>query len=377
MKRLPQSRLNELVLEITNDCPLQCLHCSSMSPSNHEMLKGTIYKILSDALDNGVKNFVFSGGEPTLHPYLPHALKYTSENMLGVENKIYTCGVRDENKPLHQKTIGYLAKQRENTVVFSLHGREATHDLITATRGSYQAVMKSISEAVRNKIDCELNFVPTNLNWRELQYIAGYAYKMNISQINILRFVPQGRGLENRLQLQMKEEDEIKLLQLIKDINNTKSVIISEQKQEFTRQKPRKSRKQKLPKLPKLQPKPEIKLEPKPEIELKPEPKIESEPKIEPEIEIQKPIIIRTGTPYREISPEINNRCNAGVGKLVIQADGNIIPCEGFKDTRKRNWLLSIMNMNLMQALNAPQIKKFREEVDSDNGKCPVHKKED
>jgi MoaA/NifB/PqqE/SkfB family radical SAM enzyme len=277
-----KKKLDSLTLEITNECPLQCLHCSSSSPSDQKMLKGVVYRTISDAIEvHSIKKFCFSGGEPTLHPYLEHALRYINENIFQPKIRIFTCGIGVDVKPFPPEIINYISNHRENILVFSVHGRESIHDMITATPGSHKALMRSISDAIRRKITCEINFVPMNINFNEFQYVAGFAFGIGIERINILRFIPQGRGYENKSILQMTEEDENKFIKIVKDVQETKSVYIE------TRNFTEKSA---------YQPQP------------------------------TKSIEIHTGTPCRELIPDIEKECRSGSGKLVIQADGNVIP---------------------------------------------------
>jgi radical SAM protein with 4Fe4S-binding SPASM domain len=88
----------------------------------------------------------------------------------------------------------------------------------------------------------------------------------------------------------------------------------------------------------------------------------------------QSSVDIRTGSPFNGIIPGNQVPCRAGFGKLVIQADGNVLPCEVFKHYKRRNWDLSVHNMTLSQILASPQISNLYKRLQHTNClECPVH----
>jgi len=88
-----------------------------------------------------------------------------------------------------------------------------------------------------------------------------------------------------------------------------------------------------------------------------------------------KNIAIRTGSPFNGIVPGNQVSCRAGFGKLVVQADGNVLPCEVFKHHKRRKWELSVHNMTLSQIVESPQISSLHNQLRKANClECPVHK---
>ncbi|MCY2928833.1 MAG: SPASM domain-containing protein [Planctomycetota bacterium] len=83
---------------------------------------------------------------------------------------------------------------------------------------------------------------------------------------------------------------------------------------------------------------------------------------------------IRTGSPFNGIVPDNNVPCRAGFRKLVVQADGNVLPCEVFKEERRRDWGASVYEMSLAQILAAPQFVALRKTLAEGRcTACPVH----
>jgi radical SAM protein with 4Fe4S-binding SPASM domain len=83
---------------------------------------------------------------------------------------------------------------------------------------------------------------------------------------------------------------------------------------------------------------------------------------------------IRTGSPYNGIIFGNQVPCRAGFGKLVVQADGNVLPCEVFKHDKRRQWDLSVYDMTLTQIVESPQVSNLYERLRYTNClECPVH----
>ncbi len=68
-----QGDLREIKIELTRNCPLACIHCSSEGyPGNSAALtKEAVLSIVDEAADLAVASIVFSGGEPLLWPWIP------------------------------------------------------------------------------------------------------------------------------------------------------------------------------------------------------------------------------------------------------------------------------------------------------------------
>ena len=70
-------KLQEVKIEVTHDCMLQCVHCSSVSEANTERNMGwpSCERILNEAVTMGVKEVAFSGGEPLLWEHIQNFSK--------------------------------------------------------------------------------------------------------------------------------------------------------------------------------------------------------------------------------------------------------------------------------------------------------------
>ncbi|MFH1975318.1 MAG: radical SAM protein [Pseudomonadota bacterium] len=192
MKRhKPKFQLSEIKIEVTHNCRLRCVHCSSVAEENTGRSMGWLSckQILDDAKAMGVKTVAFSGGEPLCWGHIQDAIERASKH--GMEVFLYTTG----NVPYAQKIMKHLKKGGLSHVMFSLFGVDAKqHEKVTATEGSYNKTIEIIAYCVNICLDTEIHFVPLSNNYKSLKIIAEQARKLGVKRISLLRMVPQGRG---------------------------------------------------------------------------------------------------------------------------------------------------------------------------------------
>lgn len=97
--------IENLIVELTSLCNLKCIHCGYRSIRPHrEINRDCLVSIIKQLKDKGLKTIMFTGGEPTLYPYLQDIILFCKQNLLHV--KIATNGSRMESlHPLIQKNL--------------------------------------------------------------------------------------------------------------------------------------------------------------------------------------------------------------------------------------------------------------------------------
>jgi MoaA/NifB/PqqE/SkfB family radical SAM enzyme len=305
--------LQELTLELTNTCPLRCLHCSSNScPSRNDTLDDEVVaRLITEAARLGADKVSFGGGEPTLAKCLIPAITQVVNQGMYVE--VFTCGVCSDGKQLcsiSTQIIERCKRLKGLKFIFSLYGATSgVHDHITQTPTSFRVLMNSLHKCLDAGLDCEINFVPLRSNVRQFSSVVELAEDLGVNKFSALRFVAQGRGYQNQYELELfKEEEDIFVETLLR-------------------------------------------------------------------LRREKNIFIRTGSPFNGIVPGNKVECRAGSGKLVVQASGNVLPCEVFKHHNRCRWGLSVYKQTLAQILESPKLLALRRNLgNSQFFECPVHK---
>ena len=201
-------RLEELCLEVTNKCPLRCLHCSSnSSPTARQELKlKEIKRIIDDFKSLGGKVLEISGGEPLLHKDIFKIIEYGKSKKL--EIRLYTNGIY-----LNAASVKELARIGLDKVLLGVYGASpVVHDKITGQKGSFFKTIKTIKNLKQKGIYVGIHFVPMKISYRELGSLAEMAKSIGADELAILRFVPQGRGEENKSLLALNSKEEKRLL---------------------------------------------------------------------------------------------------------------------------------------------------------------------
>jgi len=304
--------LHELVLELTDSCPLHCAHCSSESGPHRssQLPDGVCLRLLNEAHALGASQVSFGGGEPALSPSFERMVARTLS--LGMNAEVFTSGVlpcSDGISPWPDDLVGRLSNLKQLKVIFSIHGPDAaTHDAITGVHGSFACMMQSLDLCSRAGLRVEMNFVPLRPNAASFCNVVRLAHRHHVGRISILRFVPQGRGQKNRQELELSAEEEDAFVVQVLSLRRTS------------------------------------------------------------------PVAIRTGSPFNGIVPGNSVPCRAGSEKLVVQADGNVLPCEVFKHRDTRDWGLSVYGGSLEDILGSKQLRRLRSTIErTDCHACPVH----
>ncbi len=204
--------LNEVCLEITNDCPARCIHCSS---AHQECSLGTLdtnmlLRAMHDLADLGASVVELSGGEPLLHPDVLALIQCAKR--LGVESRLYTSGLAVEADGTIDGISAELAERLRNVglcrVIFNLQGAFAqVHELINRVPGSFDLVVRGIRNAKLAGLWVGIHFVPMQPNAEELPQLLELARSLGVDEVAVLRFVPQGRGFVNRERLQLSSDE--------------------------------------------------------------------------------------------------------------------------------------------------------------------------
>lgn len=212
----PPFKLKEIKIEVTHDCMLKCVHCSSMAESSTGRVMDwvTCERILSEAAAMGVGEVSFSGGEPLLWEKIVNAVELATS--LGMRAFIYTTGIAPNAEAIMKqlKAVG-LAR-----AMFSIFGEDAgTHDAITLSSGNYVETLAAAKYFIDIGVDAEFHFVPLASNYKALTNIANKAKDMGAKRVSVLRLVPQGRGGTCK-DIQLSRAQNVELRKMINDLRS-------------------------------------------------------------------------------------------------------------------------------------------------------------
>jgi radical SAM protein with 4Fe4S-binding SPASM domain len=191
-----QKGLRELKIELTQRCPLACVHCSTSSHrrQSSSLPHETVVRLLREAAELGVKKVVFTGGEPLVYPNLREVISAAVQ--VGIQPTLYTTGILDDLlNPINAEQAADLVRIGISRFIFSVYsGSAAIHESITRY-GTFAPTVSAITSAVATGVPVEMHFVAMHRNFRHLPDVVALAEGLGASRVSVLRFVPQGRGI--------------------------------------------------------------------------------------------------------------------------------------------------------------------------------------
>jgi len=155
-----------------------------------------IKKVIAEIAELGGEVIEISGGEPTIHSGLVEIIRCAKD--FGLETRLYTSGFH-----FFEPMINQLISLELDKVIFNLQGaNRKTHEQITLTEGSFGSVIRSIKK-VTGDLWVGVHFVPMKPNFKELKKVIRLCSDLEVNEVGILRFVPQGSGKANRSWLEL------------------------------------------------------------------------------------------------------------------------------------------------------------------------------
>lgn len=261
-------KLNEISIEITQQCPNHCIHCSSYSTWHTKMIMPwlKLREVIDDAVTLGAKTICLSGGEPFLHPDIVDIVNYIREKDCSCF--IYSSGIIYDgitHNALKTEVLEAISKSVTKIILNYEAADSQTYNQIMGTNfGGYDILKQSIVRCVKAGIRVETHVVPMKINYKQIRDIISQCDKLGVEQVSFLRIVMHGRALENTESIILTESEVNSFKDLVQKIREKGSVKV------------------------------------------------------------------RLGIPFSDCSTRIN--CLTGTKKLNIRYDGKVYPCEAFKN---------------------------------------------
>ena len=153
-------------------------------------------------------------------------------------------------------------------IVFDMQASEVDeYNFLMGTENNFTSLLKSMLNVSKFDFRTSIHFVPNKVNIKQFRSVVELAELAGINEVRLLKFVPQGRGRENKESLQLTNDE---LLMFTKDCQGIKT----------------------------------------------------------------KNTILKIGIPLQQ---QNSHKCTAGIDKIDIRFDGQVLPCPAFKDTSEES----------------------------------------
>ena len=143
-------------------------------------------------------------------------------NKRGFKSFLYSSGTLPNGNTLcsiNQNYLEYLVDCGLSGISFSIYSLGSYHDYVTGYSGSLDILIETIKNIYNIKnLQKELSFLPLKSNYKEISNIIKFAREWNISKINILKFIYQGRAKYGFFQREaLSNEEEREFLGLLRE----------------------------------------------------------------------------------------------------------------------------------------------------------------
>ena len=176
--------------EITYVCPCDCQHCWIGDKTKLFFLPLEVNKKIAGKLKNlGVKNIIFSGGDPLTYPDFFDLAEYVE--LLGLRMTLWTVGQNDEEK---LKALCELPFDSINLSVDSLDNSQ--NDFFRGKPGALEQLLFTADYCRQHGKKVAIRIIVTRLNYRQLGKTINFFLLKGFS-VSIGRLLPIGNAISS------------------------------------------------------------------------------------------------------------------------------------------------------------------------------------
>ena len=170
-------------------CNIKCRFCYDLDHLNHE--KGPSLEVLRQRMvilkSHGVDTIDITGGEATVRNDLISIIRMVKEEFDIKKICLITNGFKLANSLYLKQVIDAGV----NEFLFSIHGPSSDlHDHLVDVKGSFERVIKALSEASRLGVKLRVNTVVTAKNYDKVSEIAAMVSPFKIENFNLILLNP-------------------------------------------------------------------------------------------------------------------------------------------------------------------------------------------
>lgn len=181
-------------LALTYGCNNHCPHCYNEPGRGKNALSFEQWKQVLDKLDEiAIPHVVFTGGEPTIVPYLPELVSYADR--LGIVSGLNTNGRLLRNEPLTEKL---KAASLDHVQVTLESVDPEIHDAMVGARGAWEETVAGIKMAVKHKIHINTNttLLTHNASPEAIHKLSDFLSGLGVMTFGLNALIRSGKGKE-------------------------------------------------------------------------------------------------------------------------------------------------------------------------------------
>lgn len=202
-----------VMFDITQRCNMHCMHCYNYSGDcmYNDLNDEQMIDVARQLLEIKPCLVCLCGGEPTIRMSLIAKItKLLSDQ--GIFVNMVSNGIL-----LNEKNLQELYSNGMKNMQISLDSyKESTVDMFRGRNGAFKAAINAIENIKKMDRIPTVTFIPTKLNYKDVNGLARLLYEMGIKSVRYMPFIPIGRGNENAERLCLNSKENAELFWLIK-----------------------------------------------------------------------------------------------------------------------------------------------------------------
>jgi radical SAM protein with 4Fe4S-binding SPASM domain len=167
-------------IEVTNRCPLECVHCYNNLPMSdgaarrREMTTEEHKRVVDELVELGCLWITYSGGEVFARADFLEIYEYAHRKGLIVG--IFTNGTL-----ITERIADFLAQHPPFAIEITLYGRtKATYESLTGIPGSFEKCLRGIRLLLDRKLPLKLKTVAISVNKHEVKAMKQFAEELGV-----------------------------------------------------------------------------------------------------------------------------------------------------------------------------------------------------
>lgn len=220
----------EVHVEITNNCILQCKHCSSVANSiNCNINLKKLTEFIKNISYNNKIRLILTGGEPLIRTDLEHILSNIRNLNRDIDIGLFTTGLTKKEEEIQSIEVDRIKKLKElglKFVYLSVYSDNSSiHDNVTQKELSFERTINSIKRFISEGIETNVNVVIMKKNINNIQNIIKFLRDIDVNEIRLLRLIKHGVAKENWDDIGISRDEQVEAIKSISTIADSKITL--------------------------------------------------------------------------------------------------------------------------------------------------------
>jgi radical SAM protein with 4Fe4S-binding SPASM domain len=203
-----------VVLEVTNLCNLNCIHCgvdaefvsNDKSHKDKDLSLKEIENLIKECDEIGVSKIIISGGEPLLREDIFDIINY-------IKIKGIVCCLSTNGTIINSEVASRLKYFGIHFVEITLNGPDdETNSEFFGIKGAFNKIVAGIKAILSESIPLKVNIICSKFNYPFIKETVKFLTDLGVSNVFLATLRHAGRTLRNRDKLMFSNNDYIDFL---------------------------------------------------------------------------------------------------------------------------------------------------------------------